>query len=79
MMGGKVDGMGDGDASGKHPRGPASKPMGVSEFLDRGGGAVLPRKQQERRDKEKAKRAMGQSTHAVWKSEAEMVLRQQYD
>jgi hypothetical protein len=54
--------------------------MPVNEFLDKGlGGAQLPRKQQDRKDKEKLKRAAGQSTHAQWKSEAEMVLRQQYD
>ena len=34
---------------------------------------------QDRKDKEKDKRLRGQSTHAAWKSEAEMVLRQQYD
>lgn len=65
---------------GKAARGPATKPMAVTEFLDKGlGGAVLPRKQQDRKDKEKLKRAAGQSTHAQWKTEAEMVLRQQYD
>lgn len=39
----------------------------------------LPRKEQERRDREKSKREKGQSAHATWKSEAEMVLRQGYD
>lgn len=34
---------------------------------------------QDRKDKEKDKRLKGQSSHAAWKSEAEMVLRQQYD
>ena len=34
---------------------------------------------QERKDREKQKRTKGQSSHATWKSEAEMVLRQQYD
>lgn len=34
---------------------------------------------QERKDREKDKRSKGQSSHAAWKSEAEMVLRQQYD
>lgn len=55
--------------------------MPVDEFMDRGvaGGAALPRKRQERKDKEKSKRARGQSTHGEWKSEAAMVLRQQYD
>lgn len=53
--------------------------MGVNDFLDKGGGAALPRQQQDRKDREKDKRMRGQSTHASWKSEAEMVLRQQYD
>ncbi len=54
--------------------------MGVTDFMDKGvGGAQLPRKRQDRKDKEKSKRMMGQSSHASWKSEAEMVLRQQYD
>ena len=58
----------------------ATKAMGVTDFMDKGvGGAQLPRKRQDRKDKEKSKRAMGQSSHASWKSEAEMVLRQQYD
>ena len=39
----------------------------------------LPRREQERRDREKSKREKGQSSHATWKSEAEMVLRQGYD
>eukprot|EP00208_Stichococcus_sp_RCC1054_P005309 CAMPEP_0206141326 /NCGR_PEP_ID=MMETSP1473-20131121/12551_1 /ASSEMBLY_ACC=CAM_ASM_001109 /TAXON_ID=1461547 /ORGANISM="Stichococcus sp, Strain RCC1054" /LENGTH=306 /DNA_ID=CAMNT_0053535845 /DNA_START=120 /DNA_END=1040 /DNA_ORIENTATION=- len=57
-----------------------STPMGVSEFLDRGiGGATLPRSRGDRKDKEKEKRGKGQSTASHWKSEAEMVLRQQYD
>jgi hypothetical protein len=34
---------------------------------------------QERKDKEKDKRMRGQSSVNVWKSEAEMLLRQQYD
>lgn len=34
---------------------------------------------QDRKDKEKDKRARGQSSIGAWKSEAEMVLRQQYD
>lgn len=57
----------------------ASSAMGVDEFLNKGGGALLPRNQQDRRDKEKRKREMGQSAIGTWKSEAEMVLRQQYD
>ncbi|PSC70050.1 PHD finger 3 [Micractinium conductrix] len=67
---------------GKHPapKGKPTKPMGVDEFLEKGvGGAQLPRKRQDRKDKEKDKRLRGQSTHASWKSEAEMALRQQYD
>lgn len=54
--------------------------MGVEEFMEKGiGGAQLPRKRQERKEKEKTKRQRGQSTHASWKTEAEMVMRQQYD
>ncbi|KAI7836123.1 hypothetical protein COHA_010002 [Chlorella ohadii] len=90
MLGGKVgeeeedDGLpaAPGAAAPKHPvpKGKASKPMAVDDFLDKGlGGAQLPRKRQDRKDKEKDKRMRGQSTHAQWKSEAEMVLRQQYD
>ncbi|MEW5298446.1 MAG: hypothetical protein WDW36_001569 [Sanguina aurantia] len=74
-------GHGQGDASqGKRDRGPSTKPMPVSEFMDKGaGGAQLPRRAQDRKDKEKLKREAGQSVHASWKTEAEMVLRQQYD
>ena len=58
----------------------ASRAMGVSEFMDKGvGGAQLPRRRQERKDKEKSKRQLGQSAIGSWKTEAEMVLRQQYD
>lgn len=81
MLGGQVREDGEG-GGGKHPapKGKPSRPMGVDEFLDKGlGGAQLPRKRQDRKDKEKEKRMRGQSTHAQWKSEAEMVLRQQYD
>jgi hypothetical protein len=64
----------------KQRMGKPSKPMGVSDFLDKGvGGAQLPRRRQERKDKEKSKRQLGQSAIGSWKSEAEMVLRQQYD
>lgn len=57
-----------------------NSPSDVSEFLHKGvGGALLPRKGVDRKDKEKEKREKGQSTHAHWKSEAEMLLRQQYD
>ena len=41
--------------------------------------AALPRREQEHKDRERAKRDKGQSTHASWKTEAEMVMRQQYD
>lgn len=53
--------------------------MEVSEFLIKGGGAMLPRKTKVQRDKEKSKREKGQSSHSQWKSEEEMLLRQQYD
>lgn len=57
-----------------------SKAMPVEQFLDKGvGGALLPRKRQDRKEKEQSKRAKGQSGVQTWKSEAEMVLRQQYD
>lgn len=80
MMGGNVDHLLNQEEQGKRERGPGTKPMPVSEFLDKGlGAAQLPRKHQERKEKEKLKRAAGQSTHSQWKSEAEMVLRQQYD
>ncbi|GLI59034.1 hypothetical protein VaNZ11_000860, partial [Volvox africanus] len=73
MMGGNVDDRAT-RASGP------SKPMEVSEFLNKGlGAALLPRSNQDRKDKEKQKRMRGQSTHSHWKSEAEMVLRQQFD
>ncbi|KAL6752606.1 hypothetical protein V8C86DRAFT_576849 [Haematococcus lacustris] len=61
------------------PRVP-SKAMPVTDFLDKGvGGSLLPRKAQDRRDKEKSKRERGQSSIGSWKTEAEMALRQQYD
>lgn len=51
MLGGQVredeEGGAGGGAGGKHPapKGKASRPMGVDEFLDKGlGGAQLPRK-----------------------------------
>lgn len=57
-----------------------SRAMPVSDFLAKGeGGSLLPRNKQDRRDKEKEKRSKGQSSVHGWKSEAEMVLRQQYD
>lgn len=77
MLGGVPGGAGQKE-SGKGQKRTAAMP--VEEFLEKGvGGALLPRKRQERKDREKEKRAKGQSTHAEWKSEAEMVLRQQYD
>jgi hypothetical protein len=60
-------------------RGAASKAMGVQDFLATGGSAQLPRQQQAKKERERSKRLRGQSSHQVWKSEAEMVLRQQYD
>lgn len=58
----------------------ATAAMGVNEFMEKGvGGAALPRNRQDRKDKEKLKRAKGQSSVGSWKTEAEMVLRQQYD
>lgn len=60
-------------------RGKATKAMGVSEFLAQGAGAALPRGQQAKKDRERDKRTRGQSSHVAWKSEAEMVLRQQFD
>lgn len=69
-----------GNPAERRDRGKGTKAMGVDEFLEKGvGGAQLPRKQQDRKDKEKSKRERGQSTHSHWKSEAEMALRQQYD
>ncbi|CAG9467423.1 unnamed protein product [Pedinophyceae sp. YPF-701] len=68
------------EGAGEKQRKPSGA-MGVDDFLARGvGGAQLPRKKgQDRAEKEKQKRARGQSTHHAWKSEAEMALRQQYD
>ena len=57
----------------------SSKAMPVDAFLTKGGGAMLPRKTRLQRDKEKAKREKGQSSHSTWKSEEEMLLRQQFD
>jgi hypothetical protein len=82
MFGGNVDNLAEPGQALKAAQGPKapSKPMPVDDFLSRGlGGAQLPRQQQDRKDKEKKKRAAGQSTHSHWKSEAEMVLRQQFD
>lgn len=64
---------------GTKKKGP-TRAMPVSDFLAKGeGGVQLPRNKQDRKDKEKEKRAKGQSSVHGWKSEAEMVLRQQYD
>jgi hypothetical protein len=63
----------------KAKRGKPSKAMAVQDFLAKGDGAQLPRQQQAKKDREKSKRMLGQSSHKVWKSEAEMVLRQQFD
>ena len=92
MLGGQWDtdasGSGPGDAALLGPSAPkaapgkASRPsraMDVSEFVDKGGSAMLPRKQQERREKEKMKRLAGQSAIGSWKSETEMQQRQLYD
>jgi hypothetical protein len=87
MLGGKVPAAAAAaaeDAAGapgpRRERGKATQAMPVSDFMDRGlGGAQLPRKQQDRKDREKQKRVKGQSTHAEWKPEAWMVMRQQYD
>eukprot|EP00955_Chlamydomonas_euryale_P092490 364709-Chlamydomonas_euryale.AAC.12 len=72
MLGGAVnEGAGGSAAAAAGPRLP-SAPMAVSDFLDKGGGQLLPRKAQDRRDKEKDKRMKGQSAIGSWKSEAEM-------
>ncbi|KAL4856946.1 hypothetical protein ACK3TF_002648 [Chlorella vulgaris] len=67
MLGGQVGEDGEDGIAAAQPAGPApkhpvakgkpSKPMGVDEFMDKGvGGAQLPRKRQDRKDKEKDKR-----------------------
>jgi hypothetical protein len=69
-----------GNLPNKSGGGGGSKALSVDEFLiAKGGSAQMPRKGQDRRDKEKEKRAKGQSAIGSWKSEAEMVLRQQFD
>lgn len=55
-----------------------SKAVAVSEVMAN-PQLNLPRDKQERKDRERAKRERGQSAIGSWKSEAEMVLRQQYD
>ena len=67
---------------GKSAFGAPSAAMGVGDFLAKGpGGALLPRKKQDRMEAEKRKRMNAQNGRdsREWKSEAEMVLRQQYD
>ena len=77
MLGGK---MPNSRAAAGTGGGAASKALPVDEFLvGKGGNAQMPRKGQDRRDREKEKRAKGQSAIGSWKSEAEMVLRQQFD
>ena len=60
-------------------RGKPTSAMSVTDFLAQGAGAALPRKQQGKKEREQGKRARGQSHQPQWKSEAEMVLRQQFD
>lgn len=79
MMGGKAPESASSDDAKQPVIKKATRAMAVDEFLAQGTGAALPRRKQDRKDKEKSKRAAGQSSHHVWKSEAEMVLRQQYD
>lgn len=67
---------------GKSTLGAPTQPMDVAEFLAKGkGGALMPRKKQDRMEQEKKKRMNAQNGRdsKEWKSEAEMVLRQQYD
>eukprot|EP00191_Tetraselmis_sp_GSL018_P019664 CAMPEP_0177591758 /NCGR_PEP_ID=MMETSP0419_2-20121207/8177_1 /TAXON_ID=582737 /ORGANISM="Tetraselmis sp., Strain GSL018" /LENGTH=268 /DNA_ID=CAMNT_0019082539 /DNA_START=1173 /DNA_END=1976 /DNA_ORIENTATION=+ len=77
MLGGNIDGHSEGEESTKRKQ--PSSAMGVDEFLSKSTGAQLPRKQQDRKEREKKKRQLGQSSIGSWKTEAEMVLRQQYD
>ena len=68
---------------GERQRRPASGAMDVGEFLAKGPGVLAPRKRggNDRMDAERRKRQAGQNGRdsVEWKSEAEMVLRQQYD
>ena len=68
----------DGAATNERKRKKTSA-MSVSDFLAQGEGVSLPRSKDYRKNKEKQKRARAQSSVHGWKSEAEMVLRQQYD
>lgn len=80
MLGGQLREKTPGRGSGGDQANKKQKSMNVSEFLAQGeGGGKLPRKLQHRKDQEKEKRSKGQSSVHGWKSEAEMVLRQQYD
>ena len=79
MLGGQARDVEPEGTANKKAKGP-SKAMDVSDFLAKGEGvSLLPRQRQNRKDKEKDKRSKGQSSVHGWKSEAEMVLRQQYD
>ena len=68
---------------GERRRRPASGAMDVNEFLAKGPGVLAPRKRggNDRMDAERRKRQAGQNGRdsVEWKSEAQMVLRQQYD
>jgi len=79
MLGGNVKGpvQGGEGAGGGKPK--STHATDMKEFMAKGGAVPLPRKAADRKDKEKSKRDRGQSGVQTWKSEAEMVLRQQYD
>eukprot|EP00884_Botryococcus_braunii_P014373 jgi/Botrbrau1/22937/Bobra.0030s0014.1 len=55
----------------------ATKAMPVAEAL--ASGAALPRRHQSLKEKQKAKADQGRRATGEWKSEAFMILRQQYD
>lgn len=55
----------------------ATKAMPVAEAL--ASGAALPRRQQGLKERQKAKAEQGKRATGEWKSEAFMILRQQYD
>jgi len=55
--------------------GPAAMPPGMSA----NGQPLDKAKKTYVKDKEKSKRALGQSSHSRWKTEGEMLLRQQFD
>lgn len=54
-------------------------PQGREQGRPGQGGAKKRDKEGGVKDKEKLKRMKGQSSHATWKSETEMQLRQTYD